>query len=174
MTQFIVLLRGINVGGHNKLPMKDLRELLEALGYELVQTYIQSGNVVLSADVRPDSAAITEAIEKRFGFAPRVFVISADRFRAVADANPYEEEVAEPKHLHISFLSGPAAADVDAMQACKGPTESFTLTADALYLHAPDGIGRSKFAAAAEKMLGVEATGRNLNTVRKLIGMLDA
>lgn len=174
MTQFVLLLRGINVGGHNKLPMKDLREVLEALGYESVQTYIQSGNVVLSADVQPDCAAITEAIEKRFGFAPRVFAISAERFRDVADANPYEDEVADPKHLHISFLSGPAAADIDAMQACRGPTEHFTLTADALYLHAPDGIGRSKFAAAAERLLGVEATGRNLNTVNKLIGMLDS
>lgn len=117
MTQFVVLLRGINVGGHNKLSMKDLREILEALGYESVKTYIQSGNVV---------------------------------------------------------LSGPATADVDAMQACKGPTEKFTLTDDALYLHAPDGIGRSKFAAAAERLLGVEATGRNLNTVRKLLEMLSS
>lgn len=172
MTQFVVLLRGINVGGHNKLPMMDLREALEALGYESVQTYIQSGNVVLSADVQPDCAAISKVIEKRFGFAPRVFAISAERFRAVADANPYEEEVAEPKHLHIWFLLGPAAPDIDAMHACKGPTEHFTLTADALYLHAPDGIGRSKFAAAAEGLLGVEATVRNLNTVSKLLAML--
>jgi uncharacterized protein (DUF1697 family) len=174
VSQFIILLRGINVGGHNKLPMTDLREILEGLGYESVKTYIQSGNVVLFAAAPPDNAAITAAIEKRCGFAPRVFTISAERFRAIADANPYEEEVVDPKHLHISFLSGPAAADVDAMQACKGPTEEFTLTSDALYLHAPDGIGRSKFAAAAEKLLGVEATGRNLNTVRKLLGMLDA
>lgn len=108
----------------------------------------------------------------RFGFAPRVLAISAEHFQAVADANPYVKEPTEPKHLRISFLSGPATADVDAMQACKGPTEKFTLTDDALYLHAPDGIGRSKFAAAAEKFLGVEATGRSLNTVRKLLDML--
>lgn len=170
--EYVVLLRGINVGGHNKLPMKDLREILEALGYESVKTYIQSGNVVLASRTMPESAVIAAAIEERCGFAPRVFVISAGRFRAIADANPYATEIIEPKHLHISFLSGPAAADDEAMQACKGPTERFTLTDDALYLHAPDGIGRSKFAAAAEKLLGVEATGRNLNTVHKLLEML--
>lgn len=174
MTQFIVLLRGINVGGHNKLPMKDLREILEALGYESVRTYIQSGNVVLSAAAPPDSAAITEAIEKRFGFAPRVFAISAERFCAVTDANPYEEEVVEPKHLHVSFLSVPASPDMDALNARKSATEKFTLTDHAFYLLAPDGIGRSKLAADAERLLGVEATGRNLNTIHKLLEMLDS
>lgn len=173
VTRYVVLLRGINVGGRNSLPMEDLREILELLGYKSVQTYIQSGNVVLSATSPPDGAAISAAIEERFGFAPSVLVISGQHFQAVARANPYEKEVVEPKHLHISFLAGVASADVDAMQACKGPTEKFTLTADALYLLAPDGIGRSKFAAAAEKLLGVEATARNLNTVRKLLDMLS-
>jgi uncharacterized protein (DUF1697 family) len=172
VTQFVVLLRGINVGGHNKLPMKDLREILEALGYDSVQTYIQSGNAVLSAAARPDAAGIAAAIEKRFGFAPGVLVISAKQFRAVADANPYVDEAEEPKHLHISFLSQPAAPDMDALSSRKSATEQYTLTDDAFYLLAPDGIGRSKLAADVERLLGVEATGRNLNTVRKLLDML--
>ena len=172
MNQFILLLRGINVGGHNKLPMKDLRELLETLGYESVQTYIQSGNVVLCAADRPDGDAISDAIEKRLGIAPSVLVISAQRFRAVADANPYVDPGVEAKHLHISFLSRPAAPDMDALNSRKSATEKFTLTDDAFYLLAPDGIGRSKLATDVERLLGVEATGRNLNTVRKLLGML--
>ena len=172
MTQFVVLLRGINVGGHNKLPMKDLREILEALGYESVQTYIQSGNVVVSAAAQPDAAGISAAIEKRCGFTPGVLVIAAKQFRTIADANPYEDQVVEPRHLHISFLSRPATPDMEALNARKSATEKFTLTDHAFYLLAPDGIGRSKLAADVERLLGVEATGRNLNTVRKLLGML--
>lgn len=172
MMQYVVLLRGINVGGHNSLPMQDLREILESLGYEGVRTYIQSGNVVLTAGSPPDGAVISAALEERFGFLPRVLVIPGPEFEAVAEANPFKDEVAEPKHLHILFLSEASTADLDALEARKGLSESFTLTADAFYLHAPDGIGRSKLAADAERILGVEATGRNLNTVRKLLGML--
>jgi len=172
MTQFVVLLRGINVGGHHSLPMRDLREILESLGCENVRTYIQSGNVVLSADSPPDGAAISAAVEKRFGFSPRALVISGASFEAVAEGNPYKDEVAEPKHLHILFLSKESTAELDALEARKGPNERYSLTADAFFLHAPDGIGRSKLAADAERLLGVEATGRNLNTVRKLLEML--
>jgi len=170
--RYVVLLRGINVGGHHSLPMKDLREILQSLGYEGVRTYIQSGNVVLTAGSPPDGTAISAAVEERFGFSPRVLVIPGPVFEAVAEGNPYEDDVSDPKHLHISFLAGPASPDLDAMKARQGPNERYTLTADALYLHAPEGIGRSKFAADAERLLGVEATGRNLNTVRRIAEML--
>lgn len=174
MNQFILLLRGINVGGHNKLPMKDLREILEALGYASVQTHIQSGNVVLSAKSLPDGATIARAIEDQFGFTPRVLVIPEEMFVAVADANPYKGKDLDGKFLHVWFLAGPAAADVDALEERRIPSEQFTLTNDAFYFCAPEGIARSKIANDVEKLLGVEGTGRNLNTVRKLIGMLDA
>ena len=173
VTRYVILLRGINVGGRNSLPMKELRDILESLGCESVKTYIQSGNVVLSAPVAPDATAITTAIEKQFGFAPRVLVIPGDRFESVSRANPYKDEKVEGKHLHISYLAGPVSADVDGLEARKGPREEFTLTADALYLLAPDGIARSKLANDAEKLLGVEATSRNWNTVCKLLEMLD-
>ena len=172
MTRYVVLLRGINVGGHNKLPMKDLRGILEGLGFTDVQTYIQSGNVVLSAESPPDGSAISAVIEKQFGFSPRVLVISGHQFEAVADANPYKDEDLDGKSLHISFLAGPANADTDGLVARKSPTERYTLTDDAFYFCAPDGIGRSKLAGDTEKLLGVEATGRNLNTVRKLLELL--
>ncbi len=171
--KYVVLLRGINVGGRNSLPMRDLRDILESLGHEDVTTYIQSGNVVLSASSPPDGVALSVAVENRFGFSPRVLVVPGPAFEAVAEANPYKDEAAEPKHLHIWFLAGPASPDIDAMEARKGPTERFTLTDNALYLYAPDGIGRSKFAADAEKLMGVEGTGRNLNTVRKILELLS-
>ena len=172
MTRYVILLRGINVGGRNSLPMKELRDILESLGCESVKTYIQSGNVVLSAPVTPDATVITSAIDKKFGFAPRVLVIPGDRFESVSRANPYKDEKVEGKHLHVSYLAGPAAADVDGLESRKGPNEEFTLTADAFYLLAPDGIARSKLANDAEKLLGVEATSRNWNTVQKLLEML--
>ena len=173
MTRYVILLRGINVGGRHSLPMKALRGILESLACENVRTYIQSGNVVLSAPAAPEATVITTAIETHFGFAPRVLVIPGDRFESVSRANPYKDRKVEGKHLHVSYLAGPASADVDGLEARKGPREAFTLTADALYLLAPDGIARSKLANDAEKLLGVEATSRNWNTVRKLLEMLD-
>lgn len=172
MTKFVVLLRGINVGGRNSLPMKDLRDILESQGCESVKTYIQSGNVVLSASAAPDAAAISTAIENKFGFAPRILVVPAERFAKIAEANPYKDKKVDGKSVHVSYLAGPASADVAGLEARKSPSEEFVLTDDALYLFAPDGIGRSKFASDAEKLLGVDATGRNLNTVRKLLEML--
>ena len=172
MKKFVVLLRGINVGGHNKLPMKDLREILEALGYESVKTYIQSGNVVLSARTVPDAGAISAAIDKQFGFSPHVLVIPGDRFEMVADANPYKDDGLDGKFVHVWYLSGKASADVEGIEARKSPSEKYTLTDSAFYLCAPDGIGRSKLASDVEKLLGVEGTGRNWNTVRRLLEML--
>ena len=172
MTKFIVLLRGINVGGCNKLPMQDLREILESLGYEAVQTYIQSGNVVLSARTVPDAGVISAAIDKQFGFSPRVLVIQGDRFEAIADANPYKDEGLDGKFVHVWYLSGKASADVEGIEVRKSPREKYTLADSAFYLCAPDGIGRSKLANDVEKILGVEGTGRNWNTVRRLLEML--
>jgi len=134
--------------------MTALRGILESLGCESVRTYIQSGNVVLSAPAAPDATVITTAIETHFGFAPRVLVIAGDRFESVSRANPYKDRKVEGKHLHVSYLAGPASADVARLEARKGPREAFTLTSDALYL------------------LGVEATSRNWNTVCKLLEML--
>lgn len=172
MKKYVLLLRGINVGGHNKLPMKDLRGSLEALGYKDVKTYIQSGNVVLSARSAPDESAIAAAIEKQFGFSPRILAIPGEQFEAVAAANPYKDEDLDGKFLHIWYLAGPHSADMDGIHSRKGGREEFVLTDDAFYLKAPDGIARSKLASDVEKLLGVEGTGRNLNTVRKLLAML--
>ena len=174
MTNQVALFRGINVGGKHILPMQDLRDLLAEVGCEDVQTYIQSGNAVFSASADPISlsAKITSTVEARFGFAPQVHLLTVDRFAAIASANPYPEAEATPKFLHVGFLTEKAGSpDTDAMNSVKAENERFTLTDDALYLHAPDGIGRSRFAAKIDRFLGVSTTARNWRTVMKLLDL---
>ena len=175
MTKFAALLRGINVGGRNILPMKDFREILETLGCENAATYIQSGNAVFhhdgeAADV---SEAIADAIEAGFGFRPSVMVLTAEKFAEIAAANPYVDVAAEQKHVHIWFASEPLAnPDKTRLEQLATADEDFTLTRRAFYLHAPNGIGRSKLAGGAEKCLGVPGTGRNVRTAGKIGEML--
>ncbi len=177
MNTWIVLLRGINVGGKNRLPMKSLVSLLQGEGCSDVRTYIQSGNVVLRSQhtnrvVLCDR--IGEAISGAFGFAPAVQALTASELQSIIAANPFPDAVNEPRSLHVTFPSAAPAADLEAMRAMAAPSETFVLTESALYLHAPDGIGRSKFAANVEKLLGVEATARNWRTVMKLAELAGA
>lgn len=175
MTSYVALLRGINVGGKHILPMQDLRDIFASLGCANVQTYIQSGNAVISAaaDAKSLAAQIEETIAEKFGFAPNVLLLPSEEFQAIAAANPYPEAVDTPKHLHVSFLEEmPANPDIDALNMLKSPSEAFTLTDKAFYLFAPDGIGRSKLAASVERHLGVSATGRNWRTVTKLLSLV--
>ena len=174
MTIHVALFRGINVGGKHILPMQDLRDLLAELGCEDIQTYIQSGNAVFSASADPISlsAQITSIIEERFGFAPQVLLVTVERFAAIASANPHPEAEAIPKFLHVWFLTEKASnPDIDAMNSIKSENERFTLTDDALYLHSPDGIGRSRLAGKVDQHLGVSTTARNWRTVRKLLDL---
>ena len=171
---YVALLRGINVGGHNRLPMQDLKTSLESLDCRNVATYIQSGNVVFqyAGEVETLASRISGSIESQFSFRPGVLILSADDYVAILAATPYTPN--DPKHLHISFLSEPATgADTRSMKTMCGETESFVLGERAFYLHAPDGIGRSKLAGAVERLLGVAATSRNYRTACKLQSMLD-
>lgn len=171
MTTWILLLRGINVGGRNRLPMGDLVSILESSGLEDVETYIQSGNVVFrSAKVSSTlGEEIATAVEERHGFRPRVLLLDADRLREAAESNPFPEAEAEPGTLHLFFLAtAPESPDVEALDRLVSPSERFHLAGDVFYLHAPDGIGRSKLAANVEKHLGVAATARNWRTVERL------
>jgi uncharacterized protein (DUF1697 family) len=175
MKTWIALFRGINVGGNNRLPMKDLVELLATLGCSDIKTYIQSGNVVFNKSI-PDlplfGRSISKAIFHRHGFEPIVQLLTIEELRVAAQSNPFVEAEAEPKTLHLSFLSAePEAFDHGAFDGIKADSESYKLIGKRFYLHAPDGIGRSKLAARAEKLLGVQATGRNWRTVTKLLGL---
>lgn len=177
MTTYVALLRGINVGGRHSLPMKELVATLESLGCANVKTYIQSGNAVFQH--RPAEAAklaskLTAAINKTRGFAPQIIALEAKQFAKIARANPYPEADAEPKSLHIWFLTAKASkVGVEALTALQSKTEQFQLTSSAFYLHTPDGIGRSKLAASVERHLGVAATARNWRTVCALLEMSE-
>ena len=175
MTQYVALLRGINVGGKHVVPMQELRDMLAALGCESVQTYIQSGNAVfVSDDTASDiSGSLQAAILQRFGFEPQVLVLTAARFREIAQANPYADKDADPRSLHVWFLTdAPGTPQLDALEAVKASNEQFELREDAFYLYAPDGIGRSRLASKTDRCLGVATTARNWRTVTKLLQLL--
>lgn len=177
MTACVLLLRGINVGGHNILPMAQLRLLLSDLKLKDVATYIQSGNAVFSCP--PERAGqlahqIGSRIEKEFGFTVQAQVWPLEEFTAIAAGCPFAGD-ADPGRVLLYFLAEPATgADLDRLAGLQSATEAFQLTGRAFYLNAPDGIGRSKLAAAVEKCLGVPATGRNLRTVARLLEMARA
>lgn len=170
MKTSIVLLRGINVGGNAVLPMKELSRILEGLGAHAVRTYIQSGNVVLQiADGTPLALRLTEAIQKQFGFAPAVQVVSAEALARAMANNPFPDAVAEPSSLHLGFMAdAPSAPGLQKLQSLQAASEQFRLIGPVFYLHAPDGIGRSKLAAGAEKCMGQPMTLRNWRTVCKI------
>jgi uncharacterized protein (DUF1697 family) len=176
MNPWIGFFRGINVGGHNVLPMKELKSVLEGIGCSDVATYIQSGNVVFtSTESRADvlRSNICRAVHANFGFEPCVLLLSVDQLIAAMVANPFQAAQDEPKTLHLYFLAD-EANDVDwnGLESRKSDTEQYRLTGRVFYLHAPDGIGRSKLAAKVEKLLGVPATARNWRTVDKVLQLV--
>ncbi len=172
MSRWVLLLRGINVGGKNKLPMADLKSLLAELGASDIETYIQSGNAAFSASgLRPQifSKKLSKAISDIHGFAPQIIVVTAEGFiRSIEDC-PFPKEDLSEKILHFYFLTEPAnSPQEDKLNELKISSEQWALVDDVFYLYAPDGFGRSKLAAKAEKLLGVGATVRNWRTVTKL------
>jgi uncharacterized protein (DUF1697 family) len=178
MSVWIALLRGINVGGRNVLPMKDLVKVMSRAGFDNVKTYIQSGNVVFrsnDSDAGKLADRIRDAIRDNHDFAPQVLVISAGTLHNSADDNPYSDAEVEPKSLHLFFLAArPGKANVAALESLRSRSESYALVDAILYLHAPDGIARSKLAKGAEKALGVAATARNWRTVTRLLEIAES
>lgn len=176
MKTWIALFRGINVGGKNRLPMAELRRGLESLGLENVQTYIQSGNVVFESSAKNTASLekkIGDLIHNNYGFRPQLLMLDADELIAAVESNPFPEAITEPASLHLSFLAETAAnPDWQALKDARAPSERFELIDRVFYLHAPDGIGRSRLAASAERYLGVVMTGRNYRTVDKLRAMV--
>jgi len=175
MKTYIALFRGINVGGRNTLPMKELVARLEDLGCDGVRTYIQSGNAVFrhAAQDAPQLAErISTAIRTNHGFKPDVLLLTADDLERAVASNPFPDAESEPSRLHLFFLAGSAASpDPAVIDRLRNDNERFVLKSDVAYLHAPDGIGRSRLAAGLEKALRVAATGRNWRSVNKILEM---
>jgi uncharacterized protein (DUF1697 family) len=175
MNSYVALLRGINVGGRNSLPMRELVDLLQGMGLQDIRTYIQSGNVVFQSEpinVADLSDRMRVAINESHGFAPQVIVLELAELETAISSNPFPEAEAEPKTLHLYFLaSTPKDPDLDALERVKRDSEQFALTGMVFYLHAPDGIGRSKLAERVERSIGVPVTARNWRTVSKIMAM---
>ena len=187
MRTHVALLRAVNLGGHNRVPMADLREAVQSLGHGAVATYLQSGNVVLTgdgADPRALAAALAAVVESRCGVRTDVVVLTRPALAAVVAANPFPDED-DPRHLHVLFQQGGAgpdagpavAAAVEAARA-KGGRDDAAVVDGTLYLRTPDGLGRSELAAQltrrpVERALGAPGTMRNWTTVTRLLAMLD-
>ena len=171
MRFWIAFFRGINVGGHHILPMKELKGALEEFGCETVSTYIQSGNVVFfhASDRDELSEQIVTSINERFGFSPKLLLLDGDELGAIVASNPFADLEQDPGLVHVWFLAEPASSpDIVSIDSKLAKSESYALEGNAFYMYAPDGIGRSKLASNVEKYLGVDATARNWRTVIKL------
>lgn len=175
MTVYVALLRGVNVGGHNKLPMKNWRESLEALSFAKVRTYIQSGNAVFESDKAAQNLPdlITADIGARFGFSPDCHVLSLDQIQAARQACPYAPEGEDAhRQVHLMFIkSGIKAYEPDGLAALATQGEQFHMGEGVFYLYTPQGFGKSLVAEKLSRFLKAEMTARNLRTVKALIEM---
>jgi uncharacterized protein (DUF1697 family) len=174
------MLRGVNVTGNNKIPMEALRQLCESLGLKGAQTYIQSGNIVFRANAK-DLVALAKriegAIEKKFGCRPGVTLRTTAELREVIARNPFAKRRGiEPAKLQVHFFlnTSPSAEMQGAILRLKGDhPEELVFGSRELYIYFPDGQGRSKLWPALDRALKKSATGRNLNTVTKLLAIAE-
>ena len=172
MKKYVALLRGINVGGNSVLPMKDLVAIMESIGASAIKTYIQSGNVVFRSAATSSMAlreSIIAKIRQEKGLDVDVLVLTEEGFVKAIDDYPFPVDESSGSTQHFGFLGKvPSAPDWAKLDALKAASEQFRVVDSVFYLCAPDGIGRSKLAAGAEKALGVSMTLRNRNTVVKI------
>jgi len=186
MASHVALLRGINVGGKNKVPMAELREVVASLGHTGVTTYIQSGNVLFTTE-NTDNAQLASALEAaiaaKFGVKSAVVVVSRDELARILEANPYPTD--DPKRVHVVFLGAEPSQElldrikaVESAAAAKGSRDTFTATGTALYLHTPDGYGTSELSEALFRVIGPghknrAATARNWSTATTLLSLCE-
>jgi uncharacterized protein (DUF1697 family) len=171
MTTYIVLFRGINVGGNKVVKMETLRTVMIKAGFTDVKTYIQSGNLVLTSNqtARRVDETISRLFPTTFGFESRISIRNIDEWNCMIAKNPYPEADENPKSLHAVILDGgPTEAALAEFETKAVELESFTLRNRVLYLYTPDGFGTSKLALALDKVLKVPLTARNWRTVLTL------
>ncbi len=177
MKTYIALFRGINIGGHHLLPMKELTAILQEMGASEIKTYIQSGNVVFQSrerNVASLAGQLTAEIGKRHGFEPYVLIIEPQTLAKVIAGNPFPDALGDPDTLHVGFLAAaPHNPDLAKLAGLKKDSERYHLGDGVFYMHLPEGAGRSKLAAGAERALGVPMTGRNWKTVCRLVEMVQ-
>ena len=172
----VALLRGVNVGGRNKLPMKELAAMFVDAGCNNVRTYIQSGNVLFRVEPTLDQdipSLISASILSRFGYRVPVVTRTARELRGIVQANPFMERGDGPDKLHVAFLSEvPAHANVEALDANRSAPDEFAVLGREIYLCCPDGLARSKLTNDYfDSRLAATSTMRNWKTVLKLLDM---
>jgi len=175
VTRWALLLRGVNVGGRSRLPMEALRAALVEAGAEAPRTLIQSGNAVFDHEqtqAAPLAARISAAVEARAGFAPATMALEVEALAAILSAPPPDWPLDE---THVWVMAAPPPAPrLDRLEALAGEGEAWRLQGRALALHAPAGVGRSKFASGAEAALGVPATARKASVLEALLALARA
>lgn len=178
--RYIALLRGINVGGRNKLPMRDLTARIESLGGRDVQTYIQSGNAVFTLDhahTHDWATALADSIKRSAGLSTPVILFRAAEFRAIMRRNPFiaRGASADPEHLHVYLLSEKAKDSALAkLDPDRSPGDTFIATPRAIYLHLPNGVARTKITNQyVDATLGLTSTARNWRTMNAITALLD-
>jgi uncharacterized protein (DUF1697 family) len=178
MTKYVVLLRGINVGGSHRIKMADLKSALDGAGINDPTTLLQSGNVVLESNA--DSSALTDIVETTiatgFGFHSDAIVRTSDQFEAVHSAHPFTPAQSDdPRMEHVMFFKKrPKNEGFDELRASYDGPEEMTLIGQELFIYYPDGSGRSNLTGKSlEKALGVPGTARNWNTVLKIRDALN-
>lgn len=175
MNKQIVLLRGINVSGQKKIPMADLRNWLAELPVTNLETYIQSGNVVLSSSIDNEllSASVRQKIFDKSRFDVEVITISSDILRKVIDGNPFAERTQNGQQVYVSFFNQePSTTKVKALLENCPPNESLYFANTHLYFYSDEGYGQAKMNNNyLEKKLQVVCTTRNWKTVETLLNM---
>jgi uncharacterized protein (DUF1697 family) len=173
----VLLLRGINLGGRNRVAMAALRDLLADAGFADVGTYLQSGNVVLESEASPEQLAhaCQERIAERFGLNVDVVARTGGELAEVVRRNPLANVAKEPKRYQVSFCAAEPHSDLaERLGALAAPGEEVVVIGREVYAWHPDGVGRSRLAAElAGRRLGVVATARNWSTVVALLSMVD-
>jgi len=170
--KYCALLRGINVSGKNKLPMKELTVHLEQLGIKAVQTYIQSGNIVFEATQAHWEEKIKEMLLNKYQYQVPTLVMTQSELEEIVHAHPHQH--LDPAFLHITFLrSTPSQHLIDDLKLPSTNQEQCVITSKAVFLHLPNGYGRTKLNNNFfEQKLKVEATTRNWKTCQKLLEMI--
>ncbi len=176
MNTYIVLLRGINVSGQKKVPMAKLSQVLHQQGFKDIQTYIQSGNLILRTDLNKSVVidSIGEVINNHFGFVVSSFIFTAEEFKDILEQSPFGE--IDTGKLYLTFLnSDPKTELVESLPQSVNPREQFLVRDRAIHILCPDGYGRTKINNNFfERKLKVTATTRNWKTCIKLLEMVGA
>ena len=176
MSVHIALLRGINVGGHNKMPMASLVEMFEAAGCDHVRTYIQSGNVIFAAApalAQRLPGIITASIGDRLDLEIPVIIRSSAQLTTIVRRNPYVRDGADESKLSVGFLAAtPSTASLAELDPQRSPPDEFTVCGSEIFLRCPNGVARSKLTNAYfDATLGTTSTMRNWRTTLKLLGL---